>query len=141
MDLTNYYVCRDQATIDEGKVAGYNGIFSVGTESDAQFILNNCQQNWLNACADRFSVNKDIDPSPVQTTWIPCDLDAQPQNTDQNYEIFNTIYGQYILTTGLDNAKTLLEQTKQDFLVFSRLGSLTSFETWAVIPTQGVQTL
>jgi len=141
IDLTNYYICPDQATIDQGKVAGYNGIFSIGTEADAQSILNICQQNWLNACVDRFSVNKDIDSDPVQTTWIPCDLNNEPQNTDQDYEIFNTIHGQYVLTTGLDNAKELLVQVKQNFLVFSGLGSVTTWSTWPPLPTKGLQTL
>lgn len=124
------YVCPDQATIDDGKAIGYVGDFSIGTQTDADTISNTNQQNWLTFCADRFSVNKDIDPDPIQTTWIVCDLNTEAFNTDQDYNIFNVVNGFYAVATGLDNAKTLLEQTKQSFLSFYYATPYESYEVW-----------
>ena len=142
-DSPVYYICQDQKTIDAGILAGYTGTFSIGTEEDAQAILVICQQDWLNACVDRFSVNSDIDSPDVSnaTVWESCNLDTEPPNTDDDYQVFDTVNGQYILAIGLDNAKTLLAQTKQNFLIFSGLGSLTEWESFPVLPTQGLKTL
>lgn len=137
---TSYYVCPDQATIDAGQADGYIGVFSIGTESDAQAILTVCQNDYLYACSDRFSVNKDTDVTDG-VTWEPVNLNTELDNTDISYEVFNTLVGQYTATIGLDNAKALYAQTQQDFLTFSGLDSLIIWETWPVMPTQGLQTL
>jgi hypothetical protein len=141
------YVCPDQATVDQGQSYGYAGIFSIGAQSDADSILATNQQDWLNQNINLFTVNKNIDPDPIQTTWIVCNLDTEPQNTDVDYNVFNVVNGYYTLATGLDNAKTLLEQTKQNWLVYSNLSSYSQFPDFS--PTkpltqpiaQGVQTL
>lgn len=137
---TSYYVCPDQATIDAGQADGYTGVFSVGNETDAQAILIVCQNEYLTACADRFSVNKDTDVTDG-VLWQPVDLNTEPDNTDISYEIFDTLVGQYTATIGLDNAKALYAQTQQDFLTFSGLNALIVWETWPTVPTQGLQTL
>jgi hypothetical protein len=107
------YVCLDQATIDAGKTLGYQGIYVIGLEADAKNLQNQIQQDWLNSNALLFSVNKDIDTDPVQTTWIACDLENETVNNDVDYNIFDVLNGYYKLITGLDAAKQLLESTKQ----------------------------
>ena len=138
------YVCPDQATIEQGQSMGYTGVFNIGTQSDANAILIQNQQAILTNNVNLFSVNKDIDLDPIQTTWLPCDLNTELPNIDQDYNIFNVVNGYYTLATGLDNAKTLLEETKQNYLTFIACDSVISFENWLPIPkpptTTGTQT-
>jgi hypothetical protein len=136
------YVCPDQATIDDGQSKGYVGTFVVGTQTDADTLLASNKQEYLATVLDRFSVNKDINIDPIDTTWMVCDLETEQPNTDVDYNVFDTVNGYYNMATGLDNAKTLLNQTKQNFLNWSM--NINSFETF--IPkkqaiSQGVQTL
>jgi hypothetical protein len=135
--ITNYtenkpnFVCPDQTIIDQGISYGYVGVFSIGTQSDADTILAINQQNWLTQNIELFTVNKDIDPDPIQTTWIVCDLNTELQNTDVDYNIFDVVNGYYTLTTGLDNAKVLLEQTKQNWLVYYNLDTYIEFNEFS----------
>lgn len=134
------YFCPDQATIDAGKALGHKGNFVIGGQSDAEQI----QAENVLYVQSLLSVNKDIDPDPVQTTWIPCDLETELENNDIDYYVFNVIDGYYTSVTGLDNAKTLFESVKtavsEHFLPV-----LTSYEEWKPSPTQplsqGTQTL
>jgi hypothetical protein len=138
------YVCPDQATVDEGIAYGYVGNFSIGTSTDADAFLAQNQQDWLTACADRFSVCKDIDPDPIQTTWVLCNLNTELPNTDQPYEVFNTMQGIYQNAVGLDNAKQLLAQTQQEFINSSGMGQYYVFDHFTPLPpppTEGLQTL
>jgi len=151
--ITNYiagkpnYVCPDQTTIDQGISYGYTGVFSIGTQNDADAILAINRQEWLTENYAVFTVNKDIDPDPIQTTWIVCDLNTEPANTDVDYNVFDVVNGYYTLVTGLDNAKTLFANTQENYLIQSNLGSYIQFAefTPAKKPTQpiasGVQTL
>lgn len=143
VENTVVYVCPDQAKIDEGKTLGYQGIFVIGFEADAETLLTQTRQNWLNINAALFSVNKDIDPDPIQTTWIACDLANEPANTDVDYNVFNVLSGYYTLVTGLDNAKALLENTKQ--VTVDTFIPLESFEQWPKLTentiSMGIQTL
>ena len=143
---TPTYICPDQATIDDGKAKGFVGTFVIGTEADANVILENSQQEYLPIVLDRFSVTKDINPDPIDTTWIACNLNTEPANTDIGYNVFDTINGSYNTATGLDNAKTLLNKTEQDFLNWAI--TISNFETWSVKTeltsnpiSQGTQTL
>lgn len=136
------YVCPDQASVDQGQAYGYQGIYSIGTEQDAQNILATNQSAWLAQNENLFSVNKDIDVTEgVQ--WISCNLDDEPDNTDMRYQVFDVINGYYNDATGLKNAKTLLNQTKtnaQNWFV-----TMTSFENWTPPKkpklSEGTQTL
>lgn len=136
------YVCPDQATIDQGVAYGYQGIYSIGTEQDAQNILATNQANWLADNLSLFSVNKDIDVTEG-TEWIPCNLDEEPDNTDMYYQIFEVINGRYNEAIGLANAKALLNQTKQNAQNWF-LG-IRSFNAWErPLPpplSEGLQTL
>jgi hypothetical protein len=136
------YVCPDQATIDQGQAYGFQGIYSIGTEQDAQNILTTNQANWLNQNLGLFSVNKDIDVTEG-TQWTACNLDEEPDSDDMRYQIFNVIDGYYNEATGLNSAKTLLNQTKQN--TQNWFVALNSFETWPTPPSptlsEGVQTL
>jgi hypothetical protein len=135
---TSNYVCPDQESIDAGQAYGYEGIYSIGTETDANAILLQNQQYWLSANLSLFSVNKDIDVTDG-IEWTPCDLNTEPDNTDIYYQIFNVLNGSYTEAIGLANAKQTLLNTEQaaqnHFIVMS------SFSTWFVPPTTGTQTL
>jgi hypothetical protein len=141
------YVCPDQATIDQGQALGYTGTFVIGTQTDANALLLSSQQEYLPTVLDRFSVNKDINPDPVDTTWMVCDLSTEQPNNDIDYNVFDAINGYYNMATGLDNAKTLANQTQQNFLNWAV--TLNSFATWIVKAepapsepiSQGTQTL
>lgn len=126
------YVCPDQATIDQGKAEQYTGNFAIGFEAEAQLILESNRQEYLPTIVNLFSVNKDIDPDPIQTTWILCDLNTEEPNTDVNYNVFDVLNGYYNMATGLDNAKTLLQQTKQAYI--EAVMRLVAYSTWNDIP-------
>jgi len=134
------YFCPDQSTIDAGKALGYQGNFVIGGQSEAEQV----QTANLIYVESLLSVNKDIDPDPIQTTWIPCNLTTELENNDVDYYIFNVIDGRYTTVTGLDNAKSLFETVKT--AVFKQLlPVMSSFEEWSPIPaqpiSQGTQTL
>jgi len=144
------YVCPDQATITAGQVAGYTGIFSIGTETDANNILATNQNAWLTKQASLFHTNKEVpDPSqPGYIIWEVVDLNTEPANTDQIYQVFDVVNGYYNQATGLTAAQTLFAQTQQNYLVFCNLGSVTNLgDTWPALPqekkpvTTGTQTL
>jgi hypothetical protein len=149
-DAVNYestYVCPDQATIDDGQAKGYTGNFIIGAQADADALVEVFRENWAVANATLLTVNKDIDTDPVQTTWIPCDLNTEPANTDVDYNIFDIINGYYTLVSGLDNAKALLATTTENAKQYF-VGNPVTFETFPVLypPKEqpvatGVQTL
>ena len=134
------YFCPDQATIDAGKAAGYIGNFTIGGQSDVEQV----QTANLAYVEALLSVNKDIDPDPIQTTWIPCNLETELENSDVDYYIFNVIDGYYTLVTGLDNAKVLFEMVKTA-VIKHFLPATVTFEVWkSPFPqpiSQGLQTL
>jgi hypothetical protein len=136
------YICPDQATIDAGQAMGRVGIFSIGGRTEADVILEQNRSAWLSANENLFSVNKDINPDPLDTTWVVCDLNTESQNSDIDYNIFNVVNGYYTLVTGLDNAKALLEQTKTnatDYFV-----PMDELDSWPIQPkgrSEGLQNL
>jgi hypothetical protein len=135
------YVCPDQETIDEGKTLGYEGDFIIGTQVDAENILSQIRHFWINVNSELFSVNKDIDPDPIQVTWIACNLADEPQNTNVDYNVFNVINGRYTLVIGLDSAKDLLDRTKVETSeYFVQISSLEKWEPPREGPSIGVQT-
>lgn len=139
---TYNYVCSDQASIEIGKLFNSNGIFTIGGQEEAFAIADQNRAEWLANNVDLFSVNKDTNPDPVDTTWEPCDLDAEPQNNDVDYNIFNVINGYYTLVTGLDAAKALLATTKVNAANF--IVQINELEQWPPLPKafyRGVQDL
>lgn len=141
------FVCPDQSTINAGEVVGYTGVFSIGTETDANNILAANQKTWLAQQASLFHVNKEI-PDPTQpgyVIWEAVDLDMEPANTDQIYQVFDVVNGYYNQATGLDSAKILLSQIQQNYLVFCNLGSVINLgDTWPPVfkpISTGTQTL
>lgn len=136
------YICPDQITIDEGKKLGYSGIFVIGTEADATVAVASSRQAWLTANEYLFTTNKDIDPDPIQTTWLVCDLNTEPQNNNVDYNVFDVINGYYNLTTGLDAAKQLLNDTKVNATEFF-IVDYYAFKTWPKtnVISEGLQTL
>jgi hypothetical protein len=126
---TVFYICPDQESIDLGKACGYTGVFSIGTEADANVILASNQALWLEHNQSLFSVNKDT-PVTEGIQWEPCDLANEQPNTDIVYNIFAVVDGVYHTVTGLSLALEKLQEVKQNFLVHSGLGSLISFEQW-----------
>lgn len=139
------YVCPDQATIDQGISMGYEGTFVIGDINNANQILAVNQQNWFNRNQSQFSVNKDIDPDPIQTTWIPCALNTEPDNNDIDYNIFSPLDGQYVLVTGLANAKATFQNIKDQYFIHYGLFSYQSWNDWKPldppVTVTGTQTL
>lgn len=121
-------VCPDQLSIDAGKNIYPNGVFTIGGKEEAETIAAENRAVWLTQNASLFSVTKDINSHPLDTTWVACDLETETENSDVDYNIFNVVNGYYTLVTGLDNAKALLETTKANaskhFIVIVEL------ETW-----------
>ncbi len=119
-------------------------IWNVGTIDDANILLQSIQQSYLEFCSDRFSVcHATINDDGIQT-WKACDLTQEQPNTDQIYQIFNTLNASYTEVIGLDNANNQLELTKQKFLAWSYLATpieLTELPKPYKKPTQGTQTL
>lgn len=130
------YVCPDQATIDEGIAIGYKGEFSIGEQAEADTTLDQNRNAFLQANLSLFAVSKDIDPDPIQTTWIVCDLDTEPNNDDVDYQVFDVVNGFYSMATGLVAAKAELDTKKSNFLSHQGLESYYSFESWPPIPQQ-----
>ena len=128
VENTTTYFCPDQATIDAGSASGFFGNLSVGTEADANVLIQQNRTAYLPLIESMFVVNKDVNPDPVNTTWVVCSLDSEQPNTDIDYNVFDPKNGIYNLATGLDNAKALLEQIKQDYLSWSL--PVGTFETW-----------
>jgi hypothetical protein len=139
------FVCSDQAIIDDGISLGYQGSFSIGTQTDADQILATNQQSLLAQNSNQFNVNKDIDSDLTQTTWITCDLNTEPDNDNIDYNVFNPLDGTYTLSTGLNNAKQTETNIKQQYLAFYSLSSYQTWDTWKPLPknntTIGTQTL
>jgi hypothetical protein len=126
---TVFYICPDQESIDLGKACGYTGVFSIGTEADANAILVSNQQLWLDHNQALFSVNKDT-PVTEGIQWEPCSLDTEEPNTDIVYNVFAVVSGVYYTVTGLSLALQKMQEVKQNFLAHSGLDSLVSFEQW-----------
>lgn len=122
------YFCPDQATINDGKGRGVKGNFVIGDQAEAEALLKINQDEYLPTVEDLFTVSKDIDPDPLNTTWVVCDLDTELPNTDVDYNVFSPKDGTYSLVTGLDNAKIFLEETKQNYITwFIQIITLTSW--------------
>lgn len=136
------YICPDLASVEAGKLLYPSGIFSIGSKEEADAIANQNKTAWMTQNISLFSVNKDINPDPIDTTWLVCDLNLEPENNNIDYNIFNVINGYYTLVTGLDNAKALLEETKvnaRNFMVY-----IVELDNWPPSTKQlsnGLQTL
>jgi hypothetical protein len=116
------YCVADAQTQSQGQALNIpDTVWNVGTIDDANVLLQSIQQAYLEFCADRFSVcHATINDDGIQT-WSACDLTQEQPNTDQIYQIFNTLNASYTEVIGLDNAKTQLKLTKQAFLAWSNL--------------------
>jgi len=132
------YVCPNQETIDSGIAFKYQGTFVIGTEDDANLALNMSRQEYLPTVLNQFTVNKDINSDPIDTTWVNCDLNIEPPNTDIDYNVFDPKDGIYNLAIGLDNAKNLLEQTKQKYLNWAI--QIISFDKFERLPKPIIST-
>lgn len=125
------YVCDSQETID---AAPENTIpfCVVGNQTDADALLLVNQNAFLTQQASLFSVNLE---TAVEggTRWALVDLATEPPNTTNLYYVLNPVTGQYSgPATGLDAANILLEQTKQDYLVFANAATYEVMDTWDV---------
>lgn len=119
---TKNYVCNSQETIDAIKTAGYDGIFSVGGQLEANEIFAANQQAWLIKNLNIFTVNKKI-ITPNGIVWEDVDLTKEPDNTDVIYTFYNVPNGDHVDAVGLLAANALLAQIKQNYLNFSGLNS------------------
>jgi hypothetical protein len=121
------YICQDQATIDKGKALGYQGVFSVGTEQDALNMLTEIRTTWFAQNVGLFSVNKDTDATEG-TVWTACNLDEEPANYDERYQVFEVVKGYYIEATGTYAAQELFQENKTNALNY--FIPMASFATW-----------
>jgi hypothetical protein len=131
---TTNYVCDSQTTIDAGQTAGYNGLYSIGTQDDANSILATNQQSWLNHQVNEFCVNKNLITDDGDIEWITVNLSTEPQNTDVIYRLLNVPNGDWVSATGLNAAQTKFATIQQNYLVFCGLGSVISRTSWPVKP-------
>jgi hypothetical protein len=131
----NNFVCDSQATIDAGQTAGYNGIYVIGTQSDANAILATNQQQYLTQQANDFCVNKNVVTDDGHIEWITVNLSTEPQNTDVVYRLLNLPNGDWVSATGLIEAQNALITIQQNLLADVGLGSVRSWTTWPVKPT------
>ena len=115
------FVVLDQVTLDLSVGNELVGTCIIGTIEDANTILAANQRVFLDQESSRFTVCKEEFDSENNATWFAVDITQESENTDSFYQIFNTITGAHQQAIGLDAAKTMLAQIKQDFLVFSNL--------------------
>jgi hypothetical protein len=130
------YVCDSQETIDarpKDKQGNYiipASQCSVGTQADADTLLATNQQVWLTQQNSLFTCN-------LQTTveggvvWSVVDFNTEPSNMDRQYFVLDPTTGLYTEAIGLDNAKTLLSQTQQKYLVFTCMDKYNTLTSWA----------
>ena len=130
---TTNYVCPDQASIDEGKALGFNGDFSIGSETDAQALLTQMQNTLLTNNANLFSVNLTVVVADG-VSWTAINLNNEPDNTDRIYVVFDPVNGIYEQATGLANAKALFTEEQQSYLTFNNLQHYTSYNSWNDLP-------
>ena len=130
---TTNYVCPDQASIDEGKALGFNGDFSIGSETDAQALLTQMQNTLLTNNANLFSVNLTVVVADG-VSWTAINLNDEPDNTDRVYAVFDPINGTYEQATGLANAKALFTEEQQSYLTFNNLQNYNSYNSWNDLP-------
>lgn len=144
------WYCPDQATVDEGVNLGWAKFSTIviGTQADAEVALVINQNAWINANIQLFSTNKAIYITGGDVAWEPVDLSTEPENTDIQYEVFDVINGYYKTALGLNDAKTLLQSTKQEYLNYYGLGAVGEYDTWPEPPgppkppiSTGTQTL
>jgi hypothetical protein len=129
-DTVNW-ICDSQATIDEGKEAGFTGIFSIGTGAEASTILTINRELCLTSQANNFYVNeKKVTDAGIE--WVAVNLLTEPQNVDKIYVLLNVPNGNWIQKTGLNSAKTEFENIQQNYLVFVGLGSIKLLTKWPV---------
>lgn len=139
------YICDSQATIDsrpvnkQGQPVISANQCSVGTQADANTLLETNQQAWLTQQAELFTVN-------LQTTveggivWNVVNLFTEPENTDKQYFVLDPITGQYAEATGLIPAQTLLKQTQQNYLTFAGIARYQTWTTWPTPPAHPTTT-
>jgi hypothetical protein len=139
---TVIYFCPDQETVDQGKSLGIPGEFVIGTLDDAKAKLLEIREIFYSSKANSYTVCK---ATPVENgiAWTPIDLNAEPDNTDITYEIFNPINGSHNQCVGLSNAKSLIASLKIEFFIFYNLTEPLAMDSFPVpIPhTRGTQTL
>jgi hypothetical protein len=86
-----------------------------GTQDEANTRLKELQDLYLTQESYRFSVAKEV-INENDTTWSNADL--QNDLEDHLYQVFNPLTGVYEQVNSLTLAKELLNQYKQDFLVY-----------------------
>lgn len=134
---TTVYVCPDQQAIEAGKTEGYEGVFLVGSQSDAQNLIAPSRDKWVAENTDLVSVNESVVvEGGVQ--WVKCDLALEPENTDGVYEVFNIINGSYTGAVGLANAKEVLIEKQTN--AFFHFNPIFEMETWPPKPKVSLST-
>lgn len=118
---TTNYICDSQATIDEGQALRINGnpingIFTIGTLQDANQLVQTKKDSFV-IPEGALWVGKEL-PLEGGVKTITCDLSTESDNTDTKYLIMNSPNGDHLTAVGLQQAKEVFEQVKQNYINF-----------------------
>ena len=109
------YVTDDQPTVTANASNALVNTIVLGDATVAAATLAANQKAFLTAQAYRFTANKTI-VSGAQTVVTGVDLATEPANTDQIYNVYNDLAGQYTQVTGTDALAAQIEATKTALL-------------------------
>jgi len=111
------YIVPDSVTRDQGiSLSLPNSEWILGTETDANNLLQSVQQEVLNNYKVIFSVCKSIRTSEGHQQWSVCDITQEEPNTDVYYHIFNPMSVEHIDVVGLDAAIQTLTGCQNEVL-------------------------
>ena len=120
-------VVPDQATIDLATANNVAGHLVIGTEADAQALLNTAQQICLTNNARQFQIEYVIIDSNGYTTWTNQNQDTGPD--DGTYMVLNPVNGQYTQAASKAEALTVHQQMQTAYLQWAGLETLMTFNT------------
>jgi hypothetical protein len=113
---TTNFICDSQTTIDDGQALNINGIFTIGTLQDANNLLQTKKNSFVIPEGSLW-VGKELSVENGVKT-VTCDLSTEPDNTDVKYLILNSPRGDHLTAIGLQQAKEMFDQVKQNYIDF-----------------------
>ena len=120
-------VVPDQATIDLATANNVSGHLVIGTETDAQNLLNMAQQICLTNNAGRFQIEYVTIDSNGFMTWTNQDQNTGPD--DGTYMVLNPVNGQYTQAASKAAAITINQQMQTALLAWAGLETLMTYNT------------
>lgn len=120
-------IVPDQATVDLAIQNKVRGNLIIGTETDAQNLLNTAQQQFLANNANRFQIEYVTIDSTGFITWTNQDQTQGPD--DGTYMVLNPVNGSYTQASSKAVALTINQQMQQTLLATVELSTLNSVST------------